>query len=88
MPISPIPELVAELAAGRMVILVDEEDRENEGDLVLAAEHDFLVRHRSGQAHAVDGHAAVGVVHEAFEDLGEFADGDGEAGRRSPSRRA
>lgn len=39
MAISPIPELVAELAAGRMVILVDEEDRENEGDLVLAAEH-------------------------------------------------
>jgi 3,4-dihydroxy 2-butanone 4-phosphate synthase / GTP cyclohydrolase II len=39
MPISPIPELVAELAAGRMVILVDEEDRENEGDLVLAADH-------------------------------------------------
>ncbi len=38
-PIAPIPELVAELAAGRMVILVDEEDRENEGDLVLAAEH-------------------------------------------------
>jgi 3,4-dihydroxy 2-butanone 4-phosphate synthase/GTP cyclohydrolase II len=38
-PISPIPELVAELAAGRMVILVDEEDRENEGDLVLAADH-------------------------------------------------
>ena len=39
MPISPIPELVADLASGRMVILVDEEDRENEGDLVLAAEH-------------------------------------------------
>jgi 3,4-dihydroxy 2-butanone 4-phosphate synthase / GTP cyclohydrolase II len=39
MSISPIPELVAELAAGRMVILVDEEDRENEGDLVLAADH-------------------------------------------------
>ncbi len=39
MPISPIPELVAELAAGRMVILVDEEDRENEGDLILAADH-------------------------------------------------
>ncbi|MFG6455910.1 bifunctional 3,4-dihydroxy-2-butanone-4-phosphate synthase/GTP cyclohydrolase II [Roseateles sp. BYS96W] len=38
MPISPIPELVAEMAAGRMVILVDEEDRENEGDLVLAAD--------------------------------------------------
>jgi 3,4-dihydroxy 2-butanone 4-phosphate synthase/GTP cyclohydrolase II len=39
MAISPVPELVAELAAGRMVILVDEEDRENEGDLVLAADH-------------------------------------------------
>ena len=39
MSISPVPELVAELAAGRMVILVDEEDRENEGDLVLAADH-------------------------------------------------
>ena len=39
MALSPVPELVAELAAGRMVILVDEEDRENEGDLVLAADH-------------------------------------------------
>ena len=39
MSISPIPELLTELAAGRMVILVDEEDRENEGDLVMAAEH-------------------------------------------------
>ena len=38
MQISAIPELVAELAAGRMIILVDEEDRENEGDLVIAAE--------------------------------------------------
>ena len=39
MAISPIPELLTELAAGRMVILVDEEDRENEGDLVVSAEH-------------------------------------------------
>ena len=37
--ISPIEGIVAELRAGRMVILVDEEDRENEGDLVLAADH-------------------------------------------------
>ncbi len=37
--ISPIEEIVAELRAGRIVILVDEEDRENEGDLVLAADH-------------------------------------------------
>src|SRR3954451_14617544 len=38
-PISSIEEIVADIRAGRMVILVDEEDRENEGDLVLAAEH-------------------------------------------------
>jgi 3,4-dihydroxy 2-butanone 4-phosphate synthase/GTP cyclohydrolase II len=38
MSISTTQEITAELRAGRMVILVDEEDRENEGDLVLAAE--------------------------------------------------
>jgi 3,4-dihydroxy 2-butanone 4-phosphate synthase/GTP cyclohydrolase II len=37
--LAPTEEIVAELRAGRMVILVDEEDRENEGDLVLAADH-------------------------------------------------
>lgn len=39
MPLSPVPELLDELAAGRMIILVDDEDRENEGDLVMAASH-------------------------------------------------
>ena len=38
-PISGIEDIVADMAAGRIVILVDEEDRENEGDLVLAADH-------------------------------------------------
>ena len=38
-PISPVEDIVADMAAGRIVILVDEEDRENEGDLVLAADH-------------------------------------------------
>jgi 3,4-dihydroxy 2-butanone 4-phosphate synthase/GTP cyclohydrolase II len=37
--ISPVQDIVADLRAGRMVILVDEEDRENEGDLVLASDH-------------------------------------------------
>ncbi|PKO93583.1 MAG: 3,4-dihydroxy-2-butanone-4-phosphate synthase [Betaproteobacteria bacterium HGW-Betaproteobacteria-1] len=36
--ISPISEIIEEIRQGRMVILVDEEDRENEGDLVLAAQ--------------------------------------------------
>lgn len=38
-PISPVEDIVAEMRAGRIVILVDEEDRENEGDLVLASDH-------------------------------------------------
>ncbi|HVV73355.1 MAG TPA: 3,4-dihydroxy-2-butanone-4-phosphate synthase, partial [Verrucomicrobiae bacterium] len=35
---SPIPAALAALQSGRMVILVDDEDRENEGDLVLPAQ--------------------------------------------------
>ncbi len=38
MTIATIEEIIADMRAGRMVILVDEEDRENEGDLVLAAD--------------------------------------------------
>ena len=37
--ISPVEDIVADMRAGRIVILIDEEDRENEGDLVLAADH-------------------------------------------------
>ena len=37
--ISPVEDIIADMRLGRMVILVDEEDRENEGDLVMAAEH-------------------------------------------------
>ena len=54
MSTSPIPELVAELAAGRMIILVDEEERENEGDLVIGADHvtpeaiNFMARYGRG----------------------------------------
>ncbi len=38
MTISPIEEVVEDIKAGKMVILVDDEDRENEGDLCMAAE--------------------------------------------------
>jgi 3,4-dihydroxy 2-butanone 4-phosphate synthase/GTP cyclohydrolase II len=47
-------EIVADLKLGKMVILVDEEDRENEGDLVLAADHvtaeavNFMAKHGRG----------------------------------------
>ena len=36
--ISPTKDIIEDIRQGRMVILVDEEDRENEGDLVLAAQ--------------------------------------------------
>ena len=39
MPLSPIPDVLADLKAGRMVVLMDDPDRENEGDLVMLAEH-------------------------------------------------
>jgi 3,4-dihydroxy 2-butanone 4-phosphate synthase/GTP cyclohydrolase II len=52
--ISPIQEIIEEMRAGRMVVLIDEEDRENEGDLVFAAEFvtpekiNFMARHGRG----------------------------------------
>ena len=52
--ISPIAEIIGEIRAGRIVILVDDEDRENEGDLVFAAEFvsaekiNFLAKHGRG----------------------------------------
>jgi 3,4-dihydroxy 2-butanone 4-phosphate synthase/GTP cyclohydrolase II len=38
MPFAPISELLAEIRAGRMVVILDDEDRENEGDLIMAAQ--------------------------------------------------
>ncbi len=39
MPLAPIPQVLEAIRAGQMIVLVDDEDRENEGDLVIAAEH-------------------------------------------------
>jgi len=49
-----IPDAVAAIGRGEIVVVVDDEDRENEGDLIMAAEHatpeaiTFFVRHTSG----------------------------------------
>ena len=54
MSFTPIPELLEEIRAGRMVGVVDDEDRENEGDLIMAAELvrpqdiNFMVTHARG----------------------------------------
>ena len=52
--ISPIAEIISAIRAGDIVVLVDDEDRENEGDLVFAAEYvtpekiNFLAKHGRG----------------------------------------
>jgi 3,4-dihydroxy 2-butanone 4-phosphate synthase / GTP cyclohydrolase II len=52
--LNSVEEILAELAAGRLVIIMDDEDRENEGDLIMAAECAtpetvaFMIRHTSG----------------------------------------
>ena len=52
--IAPITEIIEEIRAGRMVVLVDEEDRENEGDLLFAADFvtpekiNFMAKHGRG----------------------------------------
>ena len=54
MPFTEIEKAVAAISRGEMVVVVDDEDRENEGDLILAAEHataekiTFFVKHTSG----------------------------------------
>jgi 3,4-dihydroxy 2-butanone 4-phosphate synthase/GTP cyclohydrolase II len=51
---APIDDVIAAIARGEMVVIVDDEDRENEGDLIMAAEHvtaeklAFIIRHTSG----------------------------------------
>lgn len=53
-PFSPVEELVEEIRAGRMVIITDDADRENEGDFICAAEKitpemvNFMVKHGRG----------------------------------------
>lgn len=54
MPFASIEDAVADIREGRMIIIVDDEDRENEGDLVCAAEKvtpqiiNFMARHARG----------------------------------------
>jgi len=54
MPFNTIPEILEDLRAGRMVVMLDDEDRENEGDIVMAAQMvrpedvNFMVREARG----------------------------------------
>lgn len=54
MPLASIEEAIEDIRSGRMIILVDDEDRENEGDLFMAAEKitpeaiNFMATHGRG----------------------------------------
>src|SRR3984893_7311575 len=54
MPFASIPEAIEDFRAGRMLVIVDDEDRENEGDLAIAAEKvtpeiiNFMAKHGRG----------------------------------------
>lgn len=54
MGVSSVPEVIEDIKAGKLIIIIDDEDRENEGDLALAAEKvtteaiNFMVRHARG----------------------------------------
>src|SRR5579862_8044648 len=53
-PFTDVPSAVEEIRAGRMIVVVDDEDRENEGDLTLAADKvtpeaiNFMAKHGRG----------------------------------------
>src|SRR5438445_11200841 len=69
MPLATVPEAVEDFKAGKFVIVVDDEDRENEGDLVVAAEKvppdhvSFMTRHGSGRV-------CLPVVAKRLDELG------------------
>src|SRR3989304_5826328 len=74
-----IPEAIEEIRRGRLVIVVDDEDRENEGDLVIAAQAvtpeaiNFMTRFGRGLI-------CVPVTADRLEGLGPPAGGDGGGG--------
>ncbi len=54
MELNSIQEIISDISEGKMVVLMDDEDRENEGDLILAAEKvspeaiNFMATHARG----------------------------------------
>src|SRR5438445_10346823 len=69
MSLATVPEAVSDFKAGKFVIVVDDEDRENEGDLVVAAQ---LVTpdHVSFMTHHGSGLVCMQVVAKRLDELG------------------
>ena len=68
MKLNTIPELIEDIQAGRMIVLIDDEDRENEGDLVMAAS---MVRPEDNNfmAHYGRGLICMPITRERCEQL-------------------
>ena len=68
MPLAAIEEAISEISMGRMIVVVDDDDRENEGDLVMAADRanprtiNFMATHGRGLI-------CVSLTSERFEEL-------------------
>jgi len=68
MPVNTIEEALDALNQGQFVIVMDDEDRENEGDLIIAAEKmtpekmNFMIKHTSGVV-------CVAMLPERLDDL-------------------
>jgi 3,4-dihydroxy 2-butanone 4-phosphate synthase/GTP cyclohydrolase II len=69
MALATIPEAIADVAAGKFVIVVDDEDRENEGDLVVAAEL-VTPEHISFMSHHGSGLVCMPVKAKRLDELG------------------
>ena len=72
-----IPEAIADFKKGKMIVIVDDEDRENEGDLVVAAEKatpqviNFMAKYGGGLV-------CLPVIRERLEELAYRKDGSQE----------
>ncbi len=91
MDFNTIEEAIRELQEGRIIIVVDDEDRENEGDFVMAAERvtpeavNFMARHGRGLIAALKQHhqvrvedssaGSVGALGHLFSERFEFLPG-------------
>ena len=68
MPLATIEEAIADIRAGKMLIVMDDEDRENEGDLTIAAEKvtpeaiNFMARYGRGLI-------CLSMTHERLDEL-------------------
>ncbi len=73
-----VPGAVEEIKAGRMVVVVDDEDRENEGDLTLAAEHvtpeaiNFMAKYGRGLICLTHDRGARGLSAAGADDAAEL----------------